>query len=222
MEKIKSDKLFGDSYAHPSFGMLTFGSVHGNGSPLFGSSILHRNTIRMTISKAEYNRNTGTDWVFERGLLIEAEMSPTQFADAITGLGSSTGTPITLRYITGEGKIEPPEYVNKREQFENEFGKMTEDIVTRLNDLDTKVSERHLPKWVNQEIDVIRNWLKSNHPFLAEKFDKQMDKSVTEAKGEVEAYVSNMVRTIGIEAIRRQAPQLPEASRDTKELKAGG
>jgi hypothetical protein len=222
MDKIRSDDLFGDVYEHPSFGQLTFGSCQGSSADvLFGSSIKHRNTIRMEIRHAEYNRKTGTDYIFGKELIVEAEMSPTQFADAITGLGSSSGTPITLRYVRGEGNIKPPEYVNKRTQFENEFAKTTEDIIKRLNDLEAKVNERKMPKWVSQEIDVIRMWLKSNHPFMADQFNRQMDKTVTEAKGEIEAYVSGMVRKLGIEAIRKQAPELPEPTRNIKELPEG-
>ncbi len=194
MGKIRSDNVFGDIYAHPSFGMLTFGSCQGGDIPLFGSSIKHRNTIRMEISHAEYNRNTGTDYVFSREQIVEAIMSPTQFADAITGIGSSSGTPITLRYGKGEGNIKPPEYVNKRKQFETEFAKTTEQIIERLDSLEAQVNEKHLPKWVSHEIDIIRGWLKSNHPFMAEQFDRQMDKTVTEAKGDVEAYVSGMIK----------------------------
>jgi len=220
MEKISEDKLFGSIYKHPSFGQLTFWQAQGGATPLFGSSILHRNTIRMEIKKAEYNRHTGSEYVFGRELIVVARMSPTQFADAITGLNSGSGTPITLEYVTGEGNIEQPEYINKREQFETEFAKTTEGIVERLNALESKVNERKLPKWVSLEIDVIRGWLKANHPFMVKQFDEQMDKTVTEAKGEVEAYVSGMVRRLGIEAIRNQAPQLPETSK-VKEITEG-
>ena len=212
MKKIREDSLFGDLYSHPSFGQLTFGACQGGGIPLFGSSIKHRNTIRMEIKHAEYNRHIGTEYISGREVIVEAMMSPTQFADAITGLNSGSGTPITLEYVTGIGQIKPPEYINKREQFENEFAKTTEHIIERLDGLEAKVNERHLPKWVSHEIDVIRGWLKSNHPYMAQQFDEQMDKSVTEAKGEIEAYVSGMVRRLGIEAIRSQAPQLPEAT----------
>ena len=214
MDKVESDKLFGDTFAHPSFGKLTFGACQGGKSSLFGSSILHNNVIRMEIKRAEYNRNNGTDYFFEREVLLEAYMSHTQFADAITGLGSSSGTPITLSYVKGEGNIEPPEFINKREQFENEFKKTTDGIVERLNDLEAKVNERKMPKWVAFEIGIIRSWLVSNHPFMAEQFDKQMDKSVTEAKGEIEGYINATVRHFGIEAIRKQAPQLTEGKEE--------
>lgn len=209
MEKTKSDKLFGDTFAHPSFGQITFVNCQGGAQPLFGSSILHRNTIRMEICRAEYNRNNARDWIFGREPLIQAYLSHTQFADAITGVGSRHGAPITLSYVKGEGDIERPPFVNKREQFENEFTQTTNDIIERLDDLEAKVNERKLPKWVSHEIGVIRSWLRDNHPFMAEQFDKQMDDSITEAKGEIEGYLSSVVNQLGIEAIKQSAPELP-------------
>lgn len=210
MKKVKGDPLFGDTFEHPSFGMLTFGSCQGGESTLFGSSIKHRNTIRIEIKHAEYNRQTGSEYIFGKETIVEAEMSHTQFADAITGLGSSSGVPITLTYVKGEDKIPEPEFVNKREQFNAEFYETQEGIMKRLTDLGKKVGEKNLPKWVGHEIDVIKGWLKSNTPYLAEQFQEQMDKTVTEAKGEIEGYVSDMVKRIGLESIRKQAPQLPE------------
>ena len=220
MKKIKSDKLFGDTYEHPSFGTITFNRAQGGRSALFGSSIEHRNVITLTIKRAKYNRHIGRDWIFGKQTLIEAYMSETQFADAITGFGQGSGSPITFKFITGEGVIEPPEFVNKREQFESEFLETAGGVMERLVELEKKVTERKLPKWVSQEIDIIRGWLKSNIPFLAEQFDEQMDKSVTEAKGEIEAYVSCMVNRLGLEALREQTPELPEGT--NKQLKAEG
>ena len=210
MKKIRSDNLFGDIYEHSSFGQLTFSSGQGPAQPLFGSSILHRNTIRIEITHAEYNRHTGTEYIFGTDIIVEAIMSHTQFADAITGLGSGQGVPITLRFVKGGEQIPPPEFVSKRKQFESEFYQTAGGIMKRLTDLEKKVGEKKLPKWVSFEIDIIKSWLKSNIPFLAEQFSEQMDKTVTEAKGEVEGYVSNLVRRIGLETIKHQAPQITE------------
>ncbi len=217
MKKVRSDPLFGDTFEHPSFGTITFNQAQGGKSPLFGSDIEHRNVIILRIKRAEYTRDTGADYIFGRDTLIEAYMSPTQFADAITGLSSGSGTPITFQFIKGEGKIEQPEFVNKREQFEAEFLKTAGGVMERLVELERKVVERKLPKWVSNEIDVIRGWLKSNIPFLAEQFDEQMDKSVTEAKGELEAYVSGMVNRLGLKEVRKQTPLLPEGKGDKNE-----
>ncbi|KKK54100.1 hypothetical protein LCGC14_3088120, partial [marine sediment metagenome] len=96
MKKIKSDGLFGDTYEHPSFGTLAFHRSSGGKQALFGSSIEHHNCIGITISKAEYNRHIGTEYIFSKETIVKAEMSPTQFADAITGFNSGCGSPITL------------------------------------------------------------------------------------------------------------------------------
>jgi len=43
--------------------------------------------------------------------------------------------------------------------------------------------------------------IKSNIPFVNEQFTEQMDKTITEAKGEIEAFIEHKIRSAGLEAI---------------------
>ena len=47
---------------HPSYGMLSFHRVTGAATPLFGSSIQHRDTIRLTLKEGEVKRSLNKDW----------------------------------------------------------------------------------------------------------------------------------------------------------------
>ncbi len=68
-------------------------------------------------------------------------------------------------------------------------------------------------------MEVTKSWFKSNIPYLAEQFAEQMDKTVTEAKAEVEAYVAGIVHQTGLEALEDMKPQLTEnKEEDTKSL----
>ncbi len=60
-------------------------------------------------------------------------------------------------------------------------------------------------------LELLKQGFKNNIPFVNEQFSKQMEHTIKEAKGEVEAFVTHLVHNYGIEAIRKQAPQLPEA-----------
>lgn len=51
-----TEGIHGDTYHHPSFGMLSFSRVHGGHSNLFGSSIQHRNTIHMVLKEGTVSR----------------------------------------------------------------------------------------------------------------------------------------------------------------------
>ena len=77
---------------HPSYGMIRFArsSIGGSGTALFGSSIMHNNVIRLSISKGMMEREGNEDWFLAgtdiNDMIVEVEMSYTQFAEAITSL----------------------------------------------------------------------------------------------------------------------------------------
>lgn len=79
---------------HPSYGILRLSrsNISGEGVALFGSSILHNNTIRLSISKGWEERQGNEDRYYPMESLkneyIEVEMSYNQFADMITSLNS--------------------------------------------------------------------------------------------------------------------------------------
>jgi len=49
-------------------------------------------------------------------------------------------------------------------------------------------------------------------PFLQKSFNEAMDKTVNEAKGEVEAFVMNKVTSLGIEKMKDDLIQLQETT----------
>ncbi len=204
---------YGDSYAHPSYGCISFSRVSGSDTVLFGSSIRHSQHIRVTISHAErQHTSSGEDRPFSTTYIVEAQMSQAQFADAITGFGQGQEVPITLYFTEKDGLIERPAFINKRDQFEVEFMKRAEDILARMDETMSKAKDKNAPQWLVKEIDIFSGWLKRNLPYLAEQFGEQMDRTVTEAKAEVEAFVDGMVRQHGIEAIRQIAPQITDGT----------
>lgn len=88
---------------HPSYGMIRFArsSIGGSGTALFGSSIMHNNVIRLSISKGMMEREGNEDWFLAgtdiNDMIVEVEMSYTQFAEAITSLNIGEGIPVTIR-----------------------------------------------------------------------------------------------------------------------------
>lgn len=210
MELVKSDPRFGEDYKHPSFGTISFINTSGGSHALFGSSIKHNNAIRLVISHAEKHRTNAQDYVFSRGVIVEAYMSATQFAEAISGFGSGREAPITLQFTEQDGSIDQPVLENKREQFELEFKERANGLVQRINSTIEKAKDKKVPKWVVDEMDLFKDWLKSNIPYLAEQFSEQMDQTVVEAKAEVESFLTSLVQRTGLEALADMAPQLTE------------
>lgn len=215
---VKSDPIHGEDFKHPSYGTISFNHAQGGKSALFGSSIQHNNVVILTISHAEKHRTNATDYIFSRGVIVKAYMSATQFADAITGHGSGGEAPITLQFTEKDGAIDQPLFDNKREQFEAEFTKRAEKIVKQINSTISKAKDKKAPQWLVHEMETTKSWLQSNIPFLAEQFAGEMDKTVTEAKAEVEAFVSNLVQRTGITALEEMVNlQLAEGSKEEEE-----
>ena len=93
---------------HPSYGMirLSRSSIGGGGTALFGSSIMHNDVIRLSISKGIMEREGSEDRFFAResmkDQIVEVEMSYTQFAEAITSLNIGGGVPVTITRLNGD------------------------------------------------------------------------------------------------------------------------
>lgn len=202
----------GEYFEHPSYGILGFNRAQSTNTPLFGSSIVHNNIITMRLHTAELCRHLSRDWVFARKLITEVYMSPTQFADAITGLNVGDGIPVTIRYITGDAANERPEppFQSKTAQFNKEFADDMHEMAKQVDDVIALAKETKAQKRLITELEMLKQHIGSNIPFINKSFTEQMEKTVTEAKGEVEAFVNHLIVSTGIESLKSQSPRLTE------------
>jgi hypothetical protein len=206
---------------HESYGMIGVHRTQGTVKSLFGSSISHQSTITITIKRAEIERHLNRNWYFGRDLLCKVEMSPTQFAEMITSLNVGDGVPCTLRYIENHERIADPPSVSQRQIFEDEFKEdvckihdTIQEDADKIRELLTKkggitVAER---KEVLNTISTLMRTLTDSIPFLQKSFNEAMDKTVTEAKGEVEAFVMNKITSLGLEKMKETILEIPETT----------
>lgn len=211
-EKAEKYGLESFIYKHPAFGMLGFSRVTGGDRTLFGSSIKHNDRIMLVIKRAEEERSLHSDRYFGKsGKIIEVEMSYSQFAEAITAMNVGDGVPCTIRYTEKDGYIPMiSENNSKRQQFVNEFSRtirkamdQVQDVVTEIqNTLDTKktlgVKDR---KELVSKLQQVKYNIGCNLDFCADQFNEQMDKTVSEAKGEIEAFCQNKINSIASAAL---------------------
>ena len=200
---------------HESYGMVGLSRVSGSSGNLFGSSVRHQNFIRMRLKTAVKTRGLKHNWFRGKKELIEVDLSPTQFADMITAMNVGDGVPCTIRHISvpqelNKGQIAPcPDY-DQRKVFEDEFQADVDKIAGNSLDLlkkaDTMLRQKTLKASDRDELLSIIYHLaqdiKDNLPFIQESFTEAMDKTVSEAKGEVEAFVSSKITSLGIEGLR--------------------
>lgn len=190
---------------HPCYGMLSFKRRTGSATPLFGSSIQHRDIIAMTLKHGEIGRELNTDRYFGDGVIAEVEMSYSQFAEAITAMNMGDGVPVTIRYTEKDGYVKDRPFVSKKQQFQQEFANHLDDIKKEASDVISEVQEifdtkKTIGKGDRDEIlrmlEHLAMQIGSNSEFVYKQFNEQMDKTVLEAKGEIEAFCQNKISSI--------------------------
>lgn len=195
---------------HESYAMLRIGRHTGHDTALFGSSIPHRDTVRLSILPGVVERDLNRDHYYsERLPYIEVEMSQLQFAEAITSMNMGSGIPVTLRELNGK-TMGKPAFKNKRMQFEQEFKERMVNLEARLSHLtenteDILTNKKSINKGdrntILNELNALKRELVSNIPFIASSYNEQMDKTAQEAKAEVEAFTINKVNQLGLEKL---------------------
>ena len=216
--KENSSGLRRETYRHPAFGMVSFSRVMGGDNVLFGSSIKHNDRIQLKIKHGEQDRALHDDHYYGRKTIIEIEMSYSQFAECISAMNVGDGVPCTIRYTEKEGYVPAIEESNsKREQFRNEFGdtiaKAMEQVQMQINQIQESINKKKNlgvkdRKEIISQLQQVKYNIGCNLDFCVEQFDEQMDKSTTEAKGEIEAFCQNKINSIAQAALIEKKDEL--------------
>ena len=205
---------------HESYGMMSFNRFNGGNRAFFGSSIKPDGGIEMTLKTGEVRHNLNHDWYRGKETIARVRMTGAQFADLITNLNMGEGVPVTLEYVHGKHMSEPP-FINKRIQFEENFKqemkevsdqmleltKRTEEILSRAKAPTKKEKEEIL-----HNIAMLNQKVSSDMPFVHKSFNEQMDKTVKEAKNEIETYVNSTIHSLGMEKMS-ELKQLAEKNK---------
>lgn len=218
---------FKKSESHPSYGMLGFSRVSGGLTSLFGSSIQHKSTMRLRLMSGEVQRGLNTDWYHGRKLLYEVEMSQTQFADLISNPNCGDGIPVTIRYCNGE-HIDPPDFVDKKDQHVQEFHENLsgtyEETRKLISDIKAIFSAKRTMTKAEQEnvlsaLDHVAQNIGTNMDYAMRAFNEQVDKTVSEAKGEVEAFVQNkLLQIANMKLVEERESLLDDVQQNTSVL----
>jgi hypothetical protein len=182
--------------SHPSYGLLQISRATGGRGALFGSSVKHQHFIMLRIHRGEARWDLHHTWYSDTGLpLIEVAMSPAQFAEAITSMNMGPGVPCTIQYVGNERQPEPP-FTNVRDQYKEEFEQEMTDLQAKVlentGELEEILAKKSLTKAdrdrIRQMMGLVYRKLKDSVPFIHGQFDEAMEKTVTAAKAEVEAF----------------------------------
>jgi hypothetical protein len=230
---------------HPSFGMIgvSRASAGGNGLTLFGSSTRHHTVLSVTIRKAFSQRDLTDDRVHSTGdVLIEVEMSEAQFGRLLTQPNIGDGVPCTIRYLPKEFDVErdehyhiprPPLPPRTTDKFRTDMAQRTTRAMSTVRSLQREIGaamhDGALRKGRGEEllrrVESIKTELQSNIPWVTERFEEDMEKTVDEAKADLAAYVDRIAARVGISSNYlsdgpEQPPLTLAAERNADELSA--
>jgi hypothetical protein len=231
MEKKKNTDFGGTTYSDPSMVMVGFSrQTHGgNGVSLFGSSVQNHNVISLKITKAELNRHLSRDWYHgDVEPILEVLLSPTQFAELLTSMNVEFGVPGTL-VQHGKERFEIPVFPSRAEQFKDEIRDDLLEVASTMRKAEKEIPDllddpKPIGKAIRKKLrDMVKSYydfIERNIPFVIDQFSKQMNKTVVEAKAEVDAFVQNTVIKTGIAELKKSTPQLTD-TREFKEAEHG-
>lgn len=190
-------------------GMISWSRLSGGARPMFGTEIKTSNPIRLEICHAEECRDLSKNWYFPRKQIVEIELSPIQWAEFLTS-GNTSGVPCTIKRIDGERMSEPKDteiFNDYNEEVEEDFDKFKEieNIVKGAIDSKKPMGMKDLSSLLNK----IHNAM-ANVDFVKDSFKEDMNKIVTKAKAEFNAYTENRIHEIGIESLKSDAVKFLE------------
>lgn len=208
--------------SHPSYGLLGFSRVMGGNPKLFGSSIPHTDKIVMKLKHAKTCRDLSRQWYFGEGLIAEVEMSYSQFAEAITTMNVGEGIPVTILYTEKDGKTPECDFELKRRQYEEELSEQIKEANKNVNELIASLKEMfEKPRLNKADKEQILSTLNKvsmdigcNSTYIMTQFNEQMDKSVMEAKNEIEAFTQYKLNALGLEKLE-ELKSLPEKNENS-------
>lgn len=200
----------GVSITHPSYAQIQANRVSG-GAMLYGSDFRHQHFVSIKIVPSEMRRSLSNDWPFA-GLspLIEIEMSEAQWAEFVSTMNGGGGTQCTLRYANGEHIPRLPAPEGTQARFEAEADEQVRKSREALDELDKLIAETPLSKAKQKElawkVEVARRSIGGSAKFVRDQFTEHMERTVTKARIEINAYATHAVRQAGLDSLAGLSP----------------
>lgn len=204
--------LDSETIEHPSFAVININraSIGGGHKKLFDSPFKHYHVITLEISPARLVRNLHGDNIFHAGNAphISVAMSQVQFSEMVLNAGMHGGTPCTVEWLNGKRMPEPPARDIKK-LWANEVKKDFKDVADAADAAEKAVNDllekdRITKADVKALKDIIYTMaqdIRDNMPWMQERFQDAMEKTVAEAKGEINAHAQHIIKTTGLQAI---------------------
>ena len=205
--KITKSDRDGVRYDHPAYGKISVSHITGNRMCLYGSSIKNYSAIALRISRSHLRRDLSHDWSFDGEELIEVWMTPVQWAEAVANM-NTTGVPCTIKHVNREGMPEPP-FLSKHDQFKEEVRSTTNEARVAAREAVAEVramlakpsiSKADVKKLLGR-LEGIERGVGSSVEFVERQFAEQVERTVMEAKAEVDSFTTRTILRMGLEKL---------------------
>lgn len=204
-----------DFETHPAFGVVGFSRVSGNPGKLFGSNLTtHGSYIMLRISQAKRRHDLGRDLVMadRRERAIEVSLSAEQFAQLLTTMNVGDGVPCTITRRDGKrvpdmpaGEKSEPERI--QENFEENTKEFTAQLGVGIKEARESLrGKAPMRRKERDHIAEVLEWVlrevQSNMPFHLRQFQESTDRTVNQAKAEVDSFVTTVAFNAGMDKLR--------------------
>lgn len=202
---------------HESYGMVGITRMTSNGAmPLFGSNLPeHPTVISLVVRPAERHFSLGRSWFYAKSQpLIEVQLSPHQYAEMLSNPNVGHGVPCTITSLNGKRMARPPVQKTTASRIRETFGASMRDMADQarkgaeaINKVlsESKLSVRAKDEIKNAYFAATRFLTQENYDFALTSFNEAMQKTVVEAKQEVDAFIMHAVHETGIDALKQLA-----------------
>lgn len=224
-----------EKFEHPAQAVLELSRIQssGEGAELFGSDNTHADFMAIRIKTATHSRRLERDWIHGHKTVVEVRLSFAQWAQFVSSQGIGSGTPCTFVYRADmPGRV--PEYHRPFdekdkiiEEFDGTLNTGVKELTSarrKLEDLIDKpgtVSKAQL-KEIAQHLTFAYNDFAPNISYVVKTFGKHVEKTVARARIEAEAFASNIITRLGLNALHEMNTRTSDALEglvsDTREL----
>ncbi len=197
---------------HPSFGQIYIGRESSRNTHLYGSSIPHSQVVTLEIKHSvKHTSHHNENYHAYSAPIIKIALSEAQFAQLITSFNMGDGVPCTLRSIRGE-HIPASEEQNQSKKvhsdLKNQFKKFSvkvEEGTEKVNEILNKkgtINKSERVKISKIHESLIQD-IKSNLPFLHQCMMESYDKTISQAKTEIDAFHKQSLMKMGLEQLQK-------------------
>lgn len=205
-----------EEFSHDAFGMIGISVITGGDGTLFGSDLKHGQQVRISIKRAKHQRHLANDWYHADSLPIaEVSLSHNQFAELITSPNRGDGVPCTINYAPARGtKTEAMPGIKRvkkvadiyRKEIQDSAKQKLEAMQAQVAALGAALEKPSLSKKELKELHASLSNAVGRIPadigFIVDQAEEAMEKAVTSAKTDVEAYIGTRIMKLGLETAR--------------------